>query len=487
MLITLAEYRPDVADVNSAFTADLSNVICSSGAYIPFKQFAAITEALPEEPLGWLGVKTMDGTIRFFAGTASNLYILNGTTLAWDEVSQVTDGYSANRLSRWSIKAFGPFIIAVNANDPPQVYDVTTDIIFRDLGGSPPTAARVHIWGDFVALSGIQSQPNRVQWSGLNDCEFWTPGSQNSDYQDFPDGGRVQGTSDTTNPLVFMESAIYRATFVPGSVEIFTFQKVHDKRGAFSPSSIASRGSATFFADSGGFFQIDADGSLTPIGFEKVDRTVFSVLSASSVSEIMGAIDPFYSRVYWALDYTGSGTFDRIIVYDWQLGQWTLLQVNILGIASFITFGYTLEALDDISASLDALPFSLDSKQWQGGAPLLAAFDTSFRLGSFSGQNVEATVTTPEVGATDGTITRTTSSYPVVDCDNVWVSIGVRMRRGEFEPVTWLPEQTRSGNTGKIRKRSRARFHRMQIRIPEGENWTRLSGIDVDTSEAGSR
>lgn len=482
MLVPIAEYRPDVADLNSSFTDDLRNVLSSAGGYIPFPQFVSLTPALPSRPRGWLAVKTLDGTIRFFVGTQTNLYMLNATTMGWQEVSRVSNGYNA---TQWSIRAFGTYVIAVNANDVPQVMNIGTDAKFRNLAGSPPRASTVRIWGDFVALMGIPSFPNRVQWSGLNNPEFWTPGLQNSDYQDFPDGGQIQGTNEATNPLIFMENAIYKGVFVPGSRQIFTFQKVHDKRGAYSAKSIASRGSTTFFADIGGFFQIEADGALAPIGFEKVDRTLFGTLLSSSMSEVSGVIDPFYSRVYWLLDTTGSGISDAIAVYDWQLQQWTMLDCNVVGIMPLLSFGISLEGLDALYPILDAMPISLDSKQWQGGAPVLAAFGTDFKLGTFTGPTSEAWVSTQEIGASDQSISRTMATYPVVDCENVWVSVGVRMRRSD--EFTWLPEQTRSANTGQIRKRSRARFHKMKMRIPAGVTWSRISGIDVDTTGAGKR
>jgi hypothetical protein len=485
MLIDVAEYRPDVADLNTAFTDDLLNVLAADGSYIPAPMLSALTAALPDRPNGWLSVRSLDESIRFFVGTGTKLYLLNSTTLAWDDVSQTATTYSASADVPWCIKAFGNFIIAVNQNDDPQVYEIGTDILFRDLAGSPPRAGIVAVWGDFAALMHLTSNSNRVQWSGLNDCEFWTPGSNNSDYQDFPDGGQVQGSTEATNPLIFMESAIQRATFVPGSVEIFTFQKIHDKRGAKSPYSIATRGELGFFADEGGFFQIGPDGSVTPIGFEKVDRTFFRRMTVSSISKIAGAVDPFYSRVYWILDYNGDGIFDQMLVYDWQLVKWTVIDVAVIGIFAFATSGYTLDGLDAVSTSLDALPFPLDSKAWQGGAPVLGAFDTDFKLGAFSGVSMEATITSPELGDTAGKVMRTASSYPVTDTADVFVSIGVRMRRGDN--VTWLPEQQPSSNTGMVRKRSRARFHRFKTRIPADTVWTHFKGIDVETSEAGSR
>lgn len=487
MFIPAAEYRPDVADLNTAFSDEIRNVLVADGSYIPAPSFRTLTDPIDGEPLGGISVKSLGGEILFFAGTAEKLWLLNGTTMEWDDVSQAAVTYDASRIAPWSFAAFGNFVIAVNQNNVPQVMEIGVDVAFRDLGGSPPRAGIVKVWGSFVALMRLTDNPNRVQWSGLEDCEYWTPGSSNSDYQDFPDGGAVQGSTEATNPLIFLESAIQRATFVPGSAEIFTFQKIQDKRGVKAPRSIASRGSFAFYADEGGFFQIGPDGAITPIGFEKVDRTVFGRLNASSISRIVGAVDPFFSRVYWAIDYTGQDIYNEMLVYDWQLGKWTAIDVAAYGIFPLFTFGYTLDGLDAVSDNLDALPFSLDSKAWQGGAPLLASFTPDYRLAAFSGEPLEAIITTPEIGDTAGQVTRTTSSYPVVDADSVFVSVGVRMRRIQSEPVTWLPEVEPSYNTRRVRKVTRARFHRFRIRVPAAEVWSHIKGIDVDSAPAGSR
>ncbi len=485
MLIPVAEYAPDIADLNAEFSDAIQNVLCASGGYIPAPALSALTTALGAQPVGWLSVRSLDGSIRFFAGTATKLYLLNNTNLTWTDVSKAATTYNASVDVPWHIKAFGNFVIAVNQNDDPQVYEIGTDVLFRNLGGSPPRAGRIAIWGDFVALLDLVTNPNRVQWSGLNDCEFWTPGSNNSDYQDFADGGRVTGSSDVTNPIVLLESAIQRATFVPGSVEIFTFQKVQEARGAKSPLSVATRGTFVFFADAGGFFQAAPDGSVSPIGFEKVDRTVFGKISVYGTSKIMGAIDPFYSRVYWAVDTNDDNLYEEMYVYDWQLDRWTMVQIGVMGIFPFATSGYTLDGLDAVSSSLDALPFSLDSKVWDGGAPVLGAFTTDYKIGAFSGANLEATVTTQEMGDTAGQVTRVSESTPVVDTITSFVSIGIRMRRGDN--VTWLDEQQPSTNTGIVRKRARARFMRFKTRIPSATVWHNFKGIDVPTNPAGFR
>lgn len=484
-VIPYAEWRPDVSELNSAFTGDLLNVLAADGSYIPMSALEVFTDALEEKPLGAFLARQLDGTISIFAGTTDKLWLLNNTTLAWDDVSQAATTYSANEDARWSFGQFGDFVIAVNQNDDPQVLELGTDVTFRDLGGSPPRAGVVKIWGDFVALMQLTSNLDRAQWSGLNDCEFWTPGSNNSDFQTFPEGGVVQGSTEATNPIIFQERAIRRGTFVPGSVEIFTFQKIHDLRGAKSALSIAARGAYAFYTDEGGVFQIGPDGSLTPIGFEKINKTVFGRLAASDIGRVMGAVDPFYSRFYLLVDYAGSGSYDTMLTFDWDLTRWTQALTPISMIFPAVTTGYTLEGLDAVSASLDALPFSLDSKVWQGGAPVMAGFNSSHELVFFAGQPLEATITTQETGDVSGGVVRSTSTYPIVDTDQVFVSIGIRFRRSDA--VTWLPEQIPSTNTGRVRKNARGRFLRYKTRIPAGTDWHHAQGVDVATAPAGER
>ncbi|PJR88755.1 hypothetical protein CN878_16710 [Ochrobactrum sp. 695/2009] len=486
-VVPAAEYRPDIADINVTFTDQLLNVLPSANGYIPMKNWAPLTADFPENPLGAFAVRALDQSVHVFGGTTTGLYLLNNTDLTWQEVSKSAGAYHASHDAPWSFALFGNYVIAVNQNDSPQVYQIGVDSAFRDLGGSPPRAGLVKVWGDFVCLMMLPDNPNRVHWSGLNDAEFWTPGTNNCDYQDFPDGGRVQGSTEATNPLIFMQSAIYAGTFVPGSDIIFTFHKVQDKRGAKSPWGIACRGSYAFFADEGGFFQISSDGSqVLPIGYEKVDRTVFTRMAASNLSEMSAAIDPFYTRVYWAMDYNGTGIYNEMLVYDWGVQQWSIVQISATDIVSFYTAGYTLEGLDEVSTNLDTLPFSLDSKAWQGGAPILGAFRNN-RLGSFTAENMEASVASPELAATDGSIQRTRRVYPIVDTDQLFVSVGVRFRRNQYEPVKWLPETSPSYNTGIAHKRSRARFHRFLVRIPAGEEWQHINGFDVAFEAAGWR
>jgi hypothetical protein len=486
MFIPFGEWAPDAAELNSARIGDILNVLSAGESYIPFPAIGAFSAALASAPYGRAFVaRSLSGQITVFVGTATKLFKMDNTDATWDDVSQAATTYAASATATWSFAQFGEYVIAVNVNDDPQVYQLGVSTTFLDLAGSPPRAAVVKIWGDYVALMGLASNPDRVHWSALNDHTGWTPGTNGSDYQTFPDGGKVQGSTEATNPLIFLERSIFKATLQPGSVEIFTFQKIHDRRGAASADSIASRGSFTFYADQGGFFQIGQDGSIAPIGFLKVDKTLFGLMTAPDSRSIMAAIDPFYSRVYWAFKVGSASSFNRLAVYDWDIQRWTIAEVSMLSIFPAATTGYTLENLVNVSASLDALPFSLDSKAWQGGAPLLGAMGTDNTFSLFNDLPMEATLTTQERGDVAGGVSTVLSSYPAVDTATLYVSLGSRLRRQDN--FTWTDEASPSAYTGRVRKKKRGRFHSVKVRIPAGTSWTHAQGVDVEMVGTGSR
>ncbi|WP_019222655.1 hypothetical protein [Bartonella rattaustraliani] len=482
----VADYRPDVADINSIFTDELINVLPADGSYIPMPSFETLSEPCPDPILSALAVRTKNG-VSIIAGTRQKIYLLDNTTMQWKNISRKGGDYLANVDSPWSFALFGDYVIAVNANDKPQVIDLNHDKQFRNLRGNPPQAGIVRVWGDFVCLMKLTEHPRRVHWSGLNDAEWWTVGKKSCDYQDFPDGGFVQGATETTNPIIFMRSAIYAGSFIPGSKIIFSFQKIHDKRGAKNSESIVCRGDLAFFADEGGFYQMTSEGQIIPIGFEKVDRTMTAKLSKNSAYTLSAAIDGVYNRVYWMIDNDDSTQKSILLIYDWGLQKWTKAAVNIKMILPIFLAGTTLEGLDQITKSIDDLSFSFDSRVWKNESPILGAVDHQGRLGAFSGPPMACVVTSQEMGQTNGMVTRVKNIMPQINGGVFYLSIGMRFRQSFDEKTVWLPEKKPSHNTGQIHSRARARFYRFKLRIPEGVNWTHVTGFDVELKPAGIR
>ncbi|WP_039758716.1 hypothetical protein, partial [Bartonella queenslandensis] len=316
----VADYRPDVSVVNGSFTDTLVNVLPADGCYIPMPSATVVSDPLEEKPLGCIAFRSGNG-VKIIVGGKQKLYSYDSQTKGWKDISKSGVTYHASEDNQWSFALFKDMVIAVNKNDKPQVLKVFSSERFEDLGGNPPKASFVKVWGHFVCLMQLTDNPNRIHWSADGDETVWETKYNVSGYMDFQDGEYVQGATETTNPLIFMRSAIYACSFTVGSKSPFTFQKIQDKRGARSAASIACRGSDAFFASDDGFYQMSADGQLFPIGFEKVDRTVFKTFDKFALDEMQGVIDPVYNRIYWSLKRGNNE--QTTLVYDWGLQKWS--------------------------------------------------------------------------------------------------------------------------------------------------------------------
>src|SRR5437660_4604089 len=208
-LLPFGEFRPDVSDYDDAHSNRLDNVLPRGDGYGPFPDFTPFTSALPAPCRGFFVARRIDGAVSIFAGTATRLYVLENTDFGWTDVSKGAAAYAGlASTDQWQFAQFNNFVVAVQANAPPQAFDLTAASAFADLAGSPPQARYVAVIGRFLVLSGLPSNPYRIQWSGLNATTAWTAGVAQSDFQDLPDGGIVRGVAGGEFGVIFQDAAI---------------------------------------------------------------------------------------------------------------------------------------------------------------------------------------------------------------------------------------------------------------------------------------
>lgn len=346
------EYRPDLSDFEGGHTRFMQNVIPRGDGYGPFRAPEDFSDALGEACRGYFYARRTDGSVAIFAATETRLYLMNNTTLAWADVSQGGSAYNALPITgQWQFAQFGTNVIAVQANADPQVFNLASSMAFADLGGSPPRASYIGIVNRFVVLSGLTSFPNRVQWSGLNEIDNYTAGTNSSDYQDLPDGGNVRPVVGGEFGWILQDSAIRRMTFSPGSETIFDIQRVAKDNGIRAPYSLAFAGEHSFFYSQKGFVQLTGAGEILPIGEEKVNRTFLEDYDAGDIQLVIGAGDPESHSVLWVYKSNSNTdpTFDKGLIYNYLLQRWTPVQVEGEYLASLATPGLTLEGLDEIA------------------------------------------------------------------------------------------------------------------------------------------
>lgn len=483
-LLKWGDWSPDVTDYESSSAFNIMNVIPRGDGYGPFLSVSGYTQALAAACRGGFYALKSDGSVITFAATSDRLYKLNNTDFSWTDVSKGGVAYSAlSSSAQWQFAQFGSLVFATQANAPLQVFDLGSSSAFADCAGSPPQAAYISVVGRFLVLSGLLSQPYRIQWSGLNATTTWTSGVNSSDYQDFPDGGVVRGVAGGEYGVIFQDQAIRRMSYVPGSPLIFQIDRIAQDKGLYAPYSIVRAGELIFFYGSQGFQKIDPGGYPQPIGREKVDRTFALDLDKGNLQFFIGASDPRTTRVYWAYKSASGqlGLYDKIIGYDYALDKFFPIQLSgeyLLGISQT---GLTLEALDAISASIDAMSLSLDAYA-TAVQPEIAQFSSDHTLGFFRGTPLEATLESGEQG-TDGRKIMVRGFRPITDAATVYGSASYRDTTSAT--ATAGTEVLINSRTGRCDLRRETRYSRFKIRIPAGTSWTFCAGAEPDVIQGG--
>lgn len=424
------------------------------------------------------------GVNSFQASTTAGGSAVN-TSGAGSGTHSFTSYYTALPSTRhWQFRQFGDLVIAVQPNAAPQKFDLSSSSAFANLGGSPPQAAFIEIVGRFVVLTGLTSEPYRIHWSGLNDPEEWTSGTNSSDFQDFPDGGTVRGVAGGEFGVIFQETVMRRMIYAPGSDIIFQIERIADDIGLHAPYSLISSGGRIYWLASQGFYGMVDTGLPQPIGKERFDRTFFADYDSGNIQLIIGAKDPQNSRVYWAYKSQAgaAGQFDKIICYDYTLNQATSLVLSGEYLSSSSRPGLTLENLDDINSSIDAFPFSLDDVS-TAALTKLSAVDTSHVLGFYVGDNLEATLETSERGG-NGRRIFVRGMRPITDADEIYCAVGARET---LQASASYSTETLINAVGMCPARVSTRYARGKARIPSGEDWSFITGLEPDVAPEGQR
>lgn len=480
--------------VSRAANCTISNA--SPGVVTITNTFAANEPVVFEAGSGTLPGQITAGTVYYVKSPSGSSFNVSATpggaainTTAGSGTVNVTSHYSALSASaQWQFAQTGTLLFATQANEPLQVFTLQSSTNFSNSLGSPPQAAYISVVGRFLVLSGLLSQPYRIQWSGLGDFNSstsWTNGTNSADFQDFPDGGIVRGVGGGEFGTIFQDYAIRRMAYVGGDV-IFQIERVTQDQGLLAPYSIIRAGSTIYFYSNKGFFKIDPGEVPVQIGRERVDRTFLNNLDGTNLQLFIGAADPRTSYVYWAYKSTGGsvGLFDTILGYDPVLDRWFTLSVTgeyLLGIAQA---GITLEGLDAVAPgdSIDALLVSLDSFPLSI-QPRIAAFDSNHTQGFFTGSPLQATMEGAEQG-TDGERIFVNGFRPITDATTLFGAAS--FRETQQQTPTETSEVAINTRTGRCDMRQSTRYSRFRVRIPAGTSWTFCAGVEPDTSQDGT-
>lgn len=476
--IAFGEWMPDQPGITGALS-DAKNCVSQAVGYGPFPTSVNFSASASEDLTTLYAGKQPNANTLLFAAGRTKIYSVSSVG-ALTDVSK-SGGYTTSASDRFRFTQFGDNIIATNNSEKLQSWVLGTSTAWADLDASAPVAKYVTVVRDFVVCAnvysgGVQNQ-YKVQWSALNDETDWTASvTTQSDSQDIPDGGQIMGIRGGEFGIVFLERGIHRMTYV-GTPFIFQFDNISRGKGCMVAGSIVQYQGLSFFLSDDGFYVCDGQ-QVAPIGAEKVDRWFLKDASEADFGSMSAAVDPVRRLVIW--NYKSVDGSRKLICYNVSTKKWTYADTTADSISDASTASVTLEQLDSISASIDALSTSLDSILFVGGKYFLGGTGGA-KVVTFTGQNMNARIQTGDIEVGGQSIV--TLARPQVDGGSA--TVAVASRRLLNENVTFGTASAASADN-RVSLRGSGKYHRIEVN-PTGANWKNAVAVDVDITPQGVR
>lgn len=474
MKLAFGDFLPDLPNHGSPGVSEVLNVYPSSAGFKPVGQWVEHTEALPALCRGAAAFVAPSGRVVLIAGTATKLYRQDG--LAWGEIGT---GYTLGDGDRWRFVQFGGHAIATNSVDEMVEIDLETDAV-ATLGGSPPKFQALAVVNNFVVGTQLDGSVNTLGWSGENNRAWWTFAQRKSDFQELADGGEITGIIGGEIGLILQRNAVRRMAYVGGNV-LFRFDKISANVGCASVHSVAQYGELAFWHSFSGFKMWDG-AQIRSIGFEKVDNAFATLYGGINYDDMSTAVDGQKSTVCWS-------TGRKMWFYNWLLEKWSVVDHEAEIIAQREAAAPTLEEQDPLVGSDDDVvetegldPF--DAGRFIAGDPTFYVLSGGI-LGTFSGENMAASIMGRDVEMLGGRDARIRRVRPMTDATSgVTVRLDARQRLGD---AARRGDFTTLQASGEMPVRARGRFVTAKVSIAADEPWTYLQGIDATVAAGGSR
>lgn len=471
--ITFTEWTPDQPSIVENLSV-AKNVVPAAIGFIPMP-LPENYSASASENLNNVFAGKFSSTTSVFAGGATKLFKLDGSTLALNDVSK-SGGYTS--IDKWNFTQFGDTVIVANNKDKLQSYTLGSSTLFADLASNAPIAEYVTVVRDFVVAANLDNgtNANKVQWCNINDETNWTAGAASqSDYQILPDGGNIHGITGGEVGLIFMDRAVVRMSYI-GSPLFFQFDTIARGLGCVEGNSIAKYGNMTYFLGEEGFYSCDGT-TVTPIGNEKIDRWFYSNANPSALSSISATVDPFRKIVVW--NFLNTFGDRQLLIYNWQVQKWSYGSTDVDYVASSATAGTTLEGMD-LYGNMDTITTSFDSRLFTGGKFLFAGARDA-KIVTFTGQPSLAQIDTGEIGSEIPSVV--TLARPIVDNGSADVAIASEVRLNQ---VVDFGAYISADSENRVSLRSAGKYHKLSIK-PTGARWSNIIGVDVEIVNQGTR
>jgi hypothetical protein len=433
--------------------------------YGPMNQLvtASGAVALAGAPRGGITIQRTDGAWQVYFASAAKIQVLD-STYDWDDIetgrTTPPDGYNV------SFAPFGNYLLNTDLSNGFKAYNYqaggTNDVV-----SAAPTAAGVCVSNNVVFAYNLSTDNRRMKSSAQGDHTNWT--TEGADGKTFEDGGAINAMRDMRGGLcaIFQENAIRMIQFGAGptSTTLYGITKIADGIGAVSELAVTAYDGTARWVSTAGIYELVAGGVPTPIGDQKVNRWLAAQVAATDFAAIQAADDPARKMTWFRLSSS------LLLGYHWLIRDFVTATVSTTALQRFAT---PAVVIDDISTIIDNLNVTIDSLDFQGGAPAFGALDSSYKFARFTGTPMAADLRSCVTSA--GSSQRFLQATPISDASTSSLRLGTSSNISTA--LSYSDPQTRDSDDGACRFDERGRYFAFRETIAAGTTWTFSNGVD---------
>lgn len=494
MKFGLGIWRPDYPDYvagrrNNLQVVECDNFLRQAGKWTPLNR-AFVREgavALPADPVRSWQFKLSDGNSYVFI-EAQDGHIYRKNSSAWDQVSTVAT------VTRWDLEQWGNRVYAVTSGQllqkwtaPATLADPTPQ--FVDIADGPMGAMLIRRFADFLIVANFGSDgPAKIQWSGLQTPDVWTPALNFSGSQVL-DQGEITDLIAFEDLYVVCANAVERCIVIGGTF-VFQFSTINRHYGAEKIGLSIGIDRFLWVGSTAGFIKMDPQGTVEPIGDGQVDDTFRSLLDEQGSHGIFVYYDEVRKAVRWSFPSRQALHPDTTLVYSRQTRSWgkdnaphpVLFVDKTLNLTWSEMASRWGRTVGEIFSTLRSF-----SDPRLVGVDILQGFDENNKAGSMAAFHERSGVTTCQFapyqdGRRRALVTGVrpwTDGRPTVEIAAFERPQQGRQFAGRFEPGEAMLD------TGLIPAYRSGRYFQIRFVFPNTESYSWLTGFDLEFEPDG--
>jgi len=422
----------------------------------------------------------LDGTRRFFGGTAAKLYELSAGS--WADVSRAGN-YTLGADDRWDFAQFGNATLACNKST--KIQRSNGSGAFSDIASAPKAMAIESASGFVVAFNtddGTNNDYDRWWCCGINDETTWAVSlttQANSGRLVSSPGAITAAKSFGDQIVAYKDRSLYLGRYV-GSPVVWQWDLILGDVGCVGVDAVTDIGGAGHvFVGRSDIMVFDgtrpqsiAEGAVRQWFYNNVSQ---AYLYRTTV------LHDKQNNVVWIFypDQSSGGELNQALVFHLGTKRWGRCTQTIEGALNYVSAGATV---DTLTGTIDTLPnVSFDSQYWLAGGRQLTVITSAHQLSTMTGVSVSSSMTLFDVGDDQivSRLSRLRVGYQANPTTATVVGV-VKMSRGEGGKTGG----TGTYSAGKFDIRQSGRFHRLTV--SQTGNWS-AAVVDFDFANAGNR